>query len=365
MVTGDNTAIARETCAALGLGTDIQPATRLFGEGEDTAHVDDAKARRIEEAEGFAEVFPEHKYGIVKALQQRGHLVAMTGDGVNDAPALKQADGGVAVSGATDAARAAADLVLTAPGLSVIIKAVETARQIFVRMLTYTVYRIAMTIDIMFFVVLATCFYGFRPISAVMIILLALLDDIPMMSIAYDNTHINKKPVSWDMRRVLITSSVLGVLAVVQTFGLFALGMEWQADPAWQQWFTTNFGVAMDTDHLRSMMFLQLVVGGHLMLFVTRTKHSLLTPPYPSWQLFSAVLGTQVLAAMMCAFGWLVPQLPWTLIGIVWAYNLTWMFVLDFAKLGMNELFEGDVHMLHHRRLFGRANRSLHPRPTG
>ena len=127
----------------------------------------------IEEAGGFAQVFPEHKYGVVKALQKEGHIVGMTGDGVNDAPALKQADTGIAVSGATDAARAAAALVLTAPGLSVIIRAVEQARQIFERMNSYAMYRITETIRIMFFVVLAMLAFGFYTITAVMIILLA------------------------------------------------------------------------------------------------------------------------------------------------------------------------------------------------
>ena len=119
-------------------------------------------ADAIERADGFARVFPEHKYAIVKALQARGHLVAMTGDGVNDAPALKQADCGTAVSGATDAARGAAALILTAPGLSVINSAIDEARRIFGRITSYTIYRVALTMDIMFLVVLSTIFLGFH-----------------------------------------------------------------------------------------------------------------------------------------------------------------------------------------------------------
>nr|MBL0712888.1 plasma-membrane proton-efflux P-type ATPase [Desulfobacterales bacterium] len=155
MVTGDNVAIAREISGQLGMGRNIRPARDLVGKDDDPDHLTPVQAEQIRETDGFAEVFPEHKYAIVKALQERGHIVAMTGDGVNDAPALKQADVGVAVSGATDAARAAAAIILTEPGLSVIIKAVESARQIFERMTSYTTYRIAMTIDIMFFVVIA------------------------------------------------------------------------------------------------------------------------------------------------------------------------------------------------------------------
>ncbi|MBN2291332.1 MAG: HAD-IC family P-type ATPase, partial [Pirellulales bacterium] len=303
-------------------------------------------------ADGFAEVFPEHKYGIVKALQDRGHLVAMTGDGVNDAPALKQAEMGIAVSGATDAARAAAALVLTAPGLSVITSAIEEARRIFERMLSYTVYRIAMTIDIMVFVVLSMVIFSFQPLTAVMIIVLALLDDIPIMTIAYDNTRIDPKPVKWNMHAVLTTASVLGFLAVAETFGLLLIGMEWLNNSTWQSW------LAMDQSHLKTMLFLQLVVGGHLMLFVTRTHGSIFKPPYPSWQLFWSVVGTQVFAVLMCGFGWLVPQLPWSLIGVVWIYNLIWMVVQDFTKMGVIRMNEHKAG--HHRVFLERLNKPLH-----
>ena len=352
MVTGDNVAIAREISGQLGLGTHIQPAGELFHEGVNPAHLDAESQRRVETADGFAEVFPEHKYGIVKALQDRGHLVAMTGDGVNDAPALKQAEMGIAVSGATDAARAAAALVLTAPGLSVITSAIEEARRIFERMMSYTIYRIAMTIDIMVFVVLAMIIFSFQPLTAVMIIILALLDDIPIMTIAYDNTRIDAKPVRWNMHRVLSISALLGFLAVVETFGLLLIGMEWLNNATWQSW------LAMDTPHLKTMLFLQLVVGGHLMLFVTRTKGSLFKPPYPSAPLFWAVVGTQVFAILMCGFGWLVPQLPWALIGVVWLYNLVWMVAQDVVKLIAYHV--ADHKPAHHRGFLDKVNKPLH-----
>ena len=353
MVTGDNIAIAAEISGQLGMGTRIQSAAELFRSDVDPSHLTPEAAEKIEYADGFAQVFPEHKYGIVKALQDRGHLVAMTGDGVNDAPALKQADTGVAVSGATDAARAAAALILTAPGLSVIIKAIEEARRIFERMMSYTIYRIAMTIDIMFFVVLAMLSFNFTPLTAVMIILLALLDDIPIMTIAYDNTHIDPKPVRWQMSRVLSVSSVLGVIAVAETFGLLLIGWEWLNNPEWQKW------IPMDKSHLQSMLFLQLAAGGHLMLFVTRSKKSFLTPPFPSLPLFCAIVGTQIFAVLMCAFGWLVPPLPWALIGLVWVYNFVWMFLQDFIKIGVYNLIEDRA--LHRKKYLKTINRPLHP----
>lgn len=357
MVTGDDIAIAAETSGKLGLGTHIQPATDLFG-NDSPDHLPARTTACIENADGFGRVFPEHKYGIVKALQQRGHLVAMTGDGVNDAPALKQADAGIAVSGATDAARAAAALILTAPGLSVIIKAIEIARQIFERMTSYTIYRIAMTIDIMVFVVLSMIVFpkipgttlAFQPLTAVMIIILALLDDIPIMTIAYDNTIIDPKPVRWNMGKVLGLSTTLGIFAVIQTFGMLFIGMHN---------FGHNFmGVKIDLTHIQTMIFLQLVVGGHLMLFITRTKKLFFMPPWPSAPLFSAIIGTQIFAAMMCGFGWLVYQLPWQLIGIVWVYNLAWMIVLDIVKIITNRLMNHNSN--HQQNFLGTLQLSLH-----
>lgn len=320
MVTGDDVAIAQQIAGDLGLGARIQPASGLFEGDVSKGEIPAEVARCIEAADGFARVFPEHKYAIVKALQERGHIVGMTGDGVNDAPALKQADIGVAVSGATDAARAAAALILTAPGLSTIIRGIEESRRIFERMMSYTLYRIAMTLDIMVFIVLATIVYGFFPLTPVMIIMLALLDDIPIMTIAFDRAKAPSRPVRWQMDRVLVVSSVLGALAVMQSFGLLVLGQN---------------VLHLDAAHLQTILFLQLVVGGHLMLFVTRVKGPFWASPFPAGALFSAIIATQVVAALLCAYGVLVPALPWNLIGLVWAYNFAWMFIEDLAKLAI------------------------------
>ncbi len=317
MVTGDDVAIARQIAGELGLGVNIQLATDLFAGDVTKTGISPDIAAHIDAADGFARVFPEHKYAIVKALQERGKIVGMTGDGVNDAPALKQADIGIAVSGATDAARAAAALILTAPGLSTIIKGIEEARRIFERMMSYTLYRIAMTLDIMVFIVLATIVYGFFPLTPVMIIMLALLDDIPIMTIAFDQADVPQRPVRWDMSRVLIISSLLGGIAVVQSFGLLYIGQT---------------VIKLDAAHLQTFLFLQLVVGGHLMLFVTRTKGAAWRQPNPAPSLFRAIVATQIVAALLCGFGLLVPALSWDLIALVWIYNLAWMIVQDVAK---------------------------------
>src|ERR1019366_7952747 len=180
MVTGDALAIAQETADKLGLGTNILDASG-FG---DTKHNETAQlAESIEKADGFAQVFPEHKFHIVDVLQQRGHIVGMTGDGVNDAPALKKADCGIAVSGATDAARAAAAIVLMTPGLAVIIDAIKESRRIFQRMNSYAIYRIAETIRVLLFMTLSILVFNFFPVTAVMIVLIAVLNDFPIMMI--------------------------------------------------------------------------------------------------------------------------------------------------------------------------------------
>ena len=218
-------------------------------------------AEAIEKADGFAQVFPEHKFHIVDVLQQRGHIVGMTGDGVNDAPALKKADCGIAVSGATDAARAAASIVLLASGLSVIIDAIKESRKIFQRMNSYAIYRIAETLRVLFFMTLAILVFNFYPVTAVMIVMLALLNDGAILSIAYDNVHYKDQPEAWNMRLVLGISTVLGVIGVVAAFGLFYLG---------ERVFH------LDRAHIQTLMYLKLSVAGHLTIFLTRTRGSVL-----------------------------------------------------------------------------------------
>jgi H+-transporting ATPase len=209
MVTGDQLAIAKETAKQLGMGTNILDATSL---GDKQQQDTEKSAEAIEKADGFAQVFPEHKFHIIEVLQKRGHFVGMTGDGVNDAPALKKADCGIAVSGATDAARAAASIVLLASGLSVIIDAIKESRKIVQRMNSYAIYRIAETLRVLFFMTLSILIFNFYPVTAVMIVLIAVLNDAAILSIAYDNVHYKKEPEAWNMRLVLGIATVLGLV---------------------------------------------------------------------------------------------------------------------------------------------------------
>jgi H+-transporting ATPase len=327
MVTGDDVAIGDQIAAQLDLGDHLLVASDVFKHGDASGTVSAAVMDAVERADGFGRVFPEHKYAIVKTLQARGHIVGMTGDGVNDAPALKQADCGIAVSGATDAARSAAALILTAPGLSTIINAIRVARQIFERIESYIHYRVAMTLDIMVLVVASIVIFQFQPITAIMIVALALLDDIPIMTIAYDNVPTAARPVRWNMPSILLFASIMGLLSVVETFGLLLIGLRWIADPHFQSM------IALDSAQLQTVMFLQLAVGGHLLLFVVRTKKSLLEPPYPSARLFWAIVATQIVAVAVCLLGTGVRAIPPAAVVAVWVYCLVWMAVLDVFKL--------------------------------
>ena len=314
MVTGDALAIAREMAKTLGMGANILDANTLGdAKSEETAAV----AKTIEDADGFAQVFPEHKFHIVDVLQKHGHIVGMTGDGVNDAPALKKADCGIAVSGATDAARAAASIVLLTPGLSVIIEAIKESRRIFQRMNSYAIYRIAETLRVLLFMTLAIVVFKFYPLTAIMIVMLALLNDGAILSIAYDNVIYRNKPEAWDMRTVLGISTVLGVVGVIAAFGLFYLG---------ERVFH------LDRAHIQTLMYLKLSVAGHLTIFLTRTRG-------PWWSirpariLLVAVFGTQTLATLIAVYGLFMTPLGWGWALFVWGYALAWFLVNDPIKL--------------------------------
>ena len=321
MVTGDQLAIGRETAGQLGLGQNILDASG-FG---DTRHHETGRLEQfIENADGFAQVFPEHKFHIVDVLQHHNHIVGMTGDGVNDAPALKKADAGIAVSGATDAARAAADIVLLTPGLSVIIAAIKESRKIFQRMNSYAIYRISETIRVLFFMTLSILVFNFYPVTAVMIVLLALLNDGAILSIAYDTVHYSDQPESWNMPMVLGIATVLGVAGVAASFGLFYLG---------ERVFHLERAV------IQSLMYLKLSVAGHLTIFVTRTRGPFWsTRPAPI--LLLAVGGTQLVATFIAVYGLFMPAIGWGWALAVWGYALAWFLVNDRVKLAAYRVFD-------------------------
>ncbi len=367
MITGDNTAIAREIGGLLGLKQRMMRSEQLSGtagsellelvsvlssaiyqrlkpevtrkdarrfadevmktvaamydtrllEREFIHTHESAIVEMIESVEIFAEVVPEDKYRIVDTLQKGGHIVAMTGDGVNDAPALKKADCGIAVSNATDAARAAADIILTAPGLGVINEAVKQARITFERMKSYSIFRIAETIRIILFMTFSIVVFDFYPITALMIILLALLNDIPILAIAYDNTRVDVNPVRWNMPEMLAISSVLGVMGVIASFLLFFLLREY----------------GFSEDVIRSMLFLKLIVAGHSTLYLTRNEGWFWKRPWPAPLLFGATFGTEIVGTLIAVYGFLITPIGWKFALWMWAYALVWFVFNDVIKM--------------------------------
>lgn len=323
MVTGDHEAIARQIASVLGLGRNILPADQAFS--KDNKPLDPSA---VETADGYARVFPEHKFAIVKALQARDHIVGMTGDGVNDAPALKQADVGIAVSGATDAARAAADVVLTAPGLSVITAGVEEARRIFERMTGYATYRIAETMRLLLFMTACILIFNFYPVTAVMIVLLALLNDLPIMMIAYDNAPAANRPVRWDMSRVLTIASALGFYGVLESFVLYWLIKDY-------------FGLSQPV--IQSLIFLKLLVSGHMTIYLTRNKGPIWERPWPSWKLVVPCETTQLVGTLIVVYGWFIAPTGWPLAALVWGYALVSFLVASAVKIGVYRLLGHSV----------------------
>jgi len=311
MVTGDRVEIAREIASEVGMGDEVLESSAIERlEGEELAS-------RVEGADGFAQVVPEDKHRIVKALQARGHIVGMTGDGVNDAPALARADAGIAVSGATDAARAAADIVLLSAGLSVIVEAIHRAREVFRRMTNYSIYRITETIRVVLFVTLSIVVFDFFPVTPIQIVLLAILNDAAILTIAYDRVRPSPWPERWDLREVLTIATVLGLAGVVESFSLVGIAVG-----------PLGIGHA----EVQTLMYLKLSVAGHLTLFVARTRGRLWSYR-PAWILLIAVVGTQVLATAIAVSGLLMDPLRWSLAALSWGYAIAWILLLDQIKL--------------------------------
>jgi H+-transporting ATPase len=313
MVTGDHIAIAKQISQEVNLGTNILSASSF-------ADKPDSETKGlVENADGFAQVFPEHKYRIVQLLQEKGHIVGMTGDGVNDAPALKKADAGIAVAGATDAAKSAADVVLTKLGLSVIIDTIKESRKIFARMNNYAIYRIAETMRVLFFLSLSIIIFNFYPLTPIMIVMLALLNDLPIMMIAYDNVRINDRPVRWNMREVIMVATLLGITGLFASFLLFIIGLNY---------------LHLSAATIQTLMFLKMTVAGHMTLYLARThKYHFWQRPYPAGVLVLAAESTQILATVLAATGVLMTPIGWGLAGLVWGYALLEFVLTDFVKI--------------------------------
>ncbi|BBN08534.1 H+-transporting ATPase [Marchantia polymorpha subsp. ruderalis] len=341
MITGDQLAIAKETGRRLGMGTNMYPSSVLFGKGGNEAPESTEDGELVEHADGFAGVFPEHKFNIVKKLQDRKHICGMTGDGVNDAPALKKADIGIAVADATDAARNAADIVLTQPGLSVIISAILTSRCIFQRMKNYTIYAVSITIRIVLGFMLMALIWKFD-FSPFMILIIAILNDGTIMTIAKDIVTPSLTPDSWKLKELFIQGSCLGGYMAMMTVVFYFLMHE-------TVFFETHFKVRSVKNSRyeeTAVIYLQVSVISQALIFVCRSK-SWSFLERPGFFLVVAFAIAQLIATIIAVYAnWPFARIRgcgWGWAGITWLYNIVWYLPLDAIKIICRYLLTGDA----------------------
>jgi H+-transporting ATPase len=343
MITGDQLAIGKETGRRLGMGTNMYPSSALLGQNKDESIVALPVDELIEKADGFAGVFPEHKYEIVKRLQAMKHICGMTGDGVNDAPALKKADIGIAVADATDAARSASDIVLTEPGLSVIISAVLTSRAIFQRMKNYTIYAVSITIRIVLgFMLLALIWkFDFPPF---MVLIIAILNDGTIMTISKDRVKPSPMPDSWKLAEIFTTGVVLGTYLAIMTVVFF-----WAAYKT--DFFPRTFGVPTlektahdDFRKLASAIYLQVSTISQALIFVTRSR-SWSFVERPGLLLVGAFFVAQLIATLIAVYAnWsfaAIEGIGWGWAGVIWLYNIVFYLPLDLIKFFIRYALSG------------------------
>ncbi|XP_037461843.1 plasma membrane ATPase-like [Triticum dicoccoides] len=336
MITGDQLAIGKETGRRLGMGTNMYPSSSLLKDGDSCGlPVDEL----IEKADGFAGVFPEHKYEIVRRLQEMKHICGMTGDGVNDAPALKKADIGIAVADATDAARSASDIVLTEPGLSVIISAVLTSRAIFQRMKNYTIYAVSITIRVVLgFLLLALIWkFDFAPF---MVLIIAILNDGTIMTISKDRVVPSPTPDSWRLKEIFATGVVLGTYQAIATVVFF-----WAVHST--DFFTSKLHVhpiGRNTEELMAAVYLQVSIISQALIFVTRSRGWSFRER-PGALLFGAFLAAQMVATLIAVYAdWPFAKMKgigWGWAGAIWLFTIVTYFPLDVLKFAIRYFLSG------------------------
>ncbi|GAA5807596.1 hypothetical protein MFLAVUS_000961 [Mucor flavus] len=344
MITGDQLAIGKETGRRLGMGDNMYLSKTLKDgppPGSGYADVNEM----VLQCDGFAGVYPEHKYEIVERLQQMGHMTAMTGDGVNDAPALSKANVGIAVADATDAARSAADIVLTEPGLSVIIEAIIGSRQIFQRMRNYSIYTCSVTIRVVVgFAILVFAFkFNFPPF---MILILAILNDGTIMTISTDRVKPSPYPDSWNLREIFTYAIIYGIYLTASTVIFFAVIIHTDFfESNWTLPDTTVDGVPKEVNHgiYHSVIYLQVSTISQALIFVTRSRGFFFSER-PSVMLMAAFVVAQLCSTFIAVYAnWPFTEIVgcgWKWAGIVWIWNIVWFLPMDFIKFGMRAAFE-------------------------
>eukprot|EP00474_Spongospora_subterranea_P003305 CRZ03763.1 hypothetical protein [Spongospora subterranea] len=368
MITGDHQLVAVETAKAMELGNaqivqcinGVLPTIDLQGEKlKVPLTLGDDYAEFIMSKDGFSQALPEHKYIIVEALKQHGYICGMTGDGVNDAPALKVASVGIAVQGATDAARAAAHIVLTAPGLNAVIEAIIISRRIFVRMHSFLVYRVAATFQLLVFFFVAVLaihphgynasFPKFWSMPVIALIVITVLNDGTIVSIAYDNVTAPKTPQSWDMRKLWTLSTALGSVACLSSLLLLHLALDSNVPNSVYSWFGLS---ALSYDQVITSIYLKVSLSDFLTIFAARTGTHPCFSTSPSRVLFGAALFAVSCSTILSLF-WPFDQgeaLTWDSALFVWIYCLIWFVIQDAFKFFLFKI-TGD----------GRCSRKVEP----
>lgn len=307
MVTGDGASTARAVSERVGIGNRVGSVADLH----------DGAAEAAERYDAFAGVFPEDKFRLVQALQGKGHIVGMTGDGVNDAPALKQAEAGIAVSTATDVAKAAASIVLTESGLSGVLRAVETGRRIYQRMLTYTLNKIIKTLEIAIFLSVGVMLTGTFVITPLLVVLLLFTNDFVTMSIATDRVSFSLYPDRWNVRTLMLTASVLAGLVLVLSFGVFFVGRDVLHLPLRQ---------------LQTLVFLMLVFTGQGNVYLVRERNRFWSSRPSRWLTIASGVDVMVVS-LMATTGILMAAIPWRLLGALFVVVVFFLIAIDGLKV--------------------------------
>lgn len=368
MITGDQLAIAKETGMRLGMGTNMYDSHVLPGKSPGSIRTsldDDTANQLVEQMDGIAGVMPEDKYDVVKRLQDLGHMVGMTGDGVNDAPSLKRANIGVAVADATDAARGAADIVLTESGLSVIIDAIDCSRRIFQRMQSYCIFAVANTVRItsMFSLLIFAWRFDIPPFT---ILILALLNDGTLMTISTDRVKPSPHPEKWRFWQLFALATALGLYLTLSTVLFFHVVFE------------TNFFDRFNVSHpwrlpsnanhpqLHSLIYLQVSVSSQAMIFSTRSRWFWFSTR-PSLLLLLAFIGAQLAATLIAVYAdWgfsSIQGIGWKWALVVWVWCIVWFIPMDLPKILIRQLFfheSWDLHIRYHRLLNLHSDHASH-----
>jgi H+-transporting ATPase len=310
MLTGDNIAVAKQIARQVSIGDKIYRVSDLKVQSEAE------QAKILDEYDGFAEIYPEDKYRVVKLLQSRGHIVGMTGDGVNDAPALKQAEVGIAVSNSTDVAKASASIVLTEPGTRQIIETIRTSRQIYQRMLTWVINKVSKVIQFVGLLVLGYFWLQGAVISVLGMVLVVLANDFVTMSVATDNVEYTSSPNLWNVKKITLASLVIGLLLVAGGAVAILVGIEY---------FNLRWG------ELQSYVMLMLVFTSQFRVYVVRERRRCWSSR-PGRELLIASTATVIGFALLGVYGIIVPQLTVSEVLFILAFSAALTLGLDFPK---------------------------------